>query len=327
MPAARLTPTEQDAGALLRARGLRVTPQRRAIMSAFAGGATEHLSADEVHARASSTVPELSRGTVYSTLAELTELGLLGALGSPEPVRYEINATDHDHFRCRLCLRLHDVELPTARVDRLTAKGFVVDRTSITVEGVCADCVRYDAGLREGVRKSVSASAEPATLPAGLACSEIDSPLGTLLLAATSRGLIRLIYGDHVDAPLLREHLRRRRRGTQAARGHLDAALALVRAYFAGDAVPPSSCVVDWEAFEGLSVPTLQAVQTIGPGLTRSYDLLRSEADAHERGLTLGANPLAIVVPCHRVTRGSEITDAYVGGLERKQYLRQHEQR
>jgi Fur family transcriptional regulator, stress-responsive regulator len=326
MGADSLTPAGQDAGAVLRARGLRVTPQRRAIMSAFAGGATEHLSADEVHARAASRVPELSRGTVYSTLAELTEVGLLAALGSPEPVRYETNASDHDHFRCRLCLRLYDVELPPARADVLTAKGFVVEHTSVTFEGVCADCVQYAEGLREGVRKRVGASAKPTTLPDALACREIDSPLGKLLLAATSRGLIRLIFDDHVDAAALREHLRRRRRGGQAARGHLDGAMAMVRAYFAGDTTPPS-CVVDWDALEGLSVPTLRAVQTIGPGLTRSYDALRSDAGAHERGLTLGANPLAIVVPCHRVTRGNEITDAYIGGLERKQFLRQHEQR
>lgn len=326
MAADPLTPAEQDAGALLRARGLRVTPQRRAIMSAFAGGATEHLSADEVHARACSTVPELSRGTVYSTLAELTELGLLAALGSPEPVRYEINATDHDHFRCRLCLRLHDVELPPVQVDPLTANGFVVQHTSVTVEGICADCVQYDAGLREGVRRSVGRSTTPATLPAALACAEIDSPLGKLLLAATSRGLVRLVFEDHVDAPVLREHLRRRRRGGQAARGHLGEAIGMVRAFFAGDTTPPS-CAVDWDAVEGISVSTLQAVQTIGPGLARSYNALRSDADAHERGLTLGANPLAIIVPCHRVTRGNEITDAYIGGIERKQYLRQHEHR
>ena len=100
-----------DAGELLRARGLRVTPQRRAILGAFSHGAAEHLSADEIHARAAAVVPELGRGTVYAALAELTELGLLAARGSPEPVRYETNTEPHQHFRCRLCLRLFDVAL------------------------------------------------------------------------------------------------------------------------------------------------------------------------------------------------------------------------
>ena len=55
-----------DPGELLRARGLRVTPQRRAILGAFSSGAAEHLSADEIHARAAAVVPELRRGTVYA---------------------------------------------------------------------------------------------------------------------------------------------------------------------------------------------------------------------------------------------------------------------
>src|ERR1700712_5190416 len=127
-----IEPNPTEPGAVLRARGLRVTPQRRAILGAFTGAVTEHLSADEVHARASASVPEISRGTVYAALAELTELGLLAAFGSPEPVRYETNATDHQHFRCRICLRLYDVALPPPRTSALAADGHVVERTVTT---------------------------------------------------------------------------------------------------------------------------------------------------------------------------------------------------
>ena len=104
-----MSPRSDKAGELLRARGLRSTPQRRAILAAFHGGPTEHLSADEVYARAAESVPDLSRGTVYATLAEFSELGLLSAFGAPEPVRYETNTTHHAHFRCRLCLRIFDL--------------------------------------------------------------------------------------------------------------------------------------------------------------------------------------------------------------------------
>src|ERR1700748_467689 len=100
-----------DPAELLRQRSLRVTPQRRAILEAFTGRGDEHLSADEVHARANLAIPEASRGTVYAPLAELTELGILAAIGSPEPVRYETNVADHSHFRCKLCLRLFDVSV------------------------------------------------------------------------------------------------------------------------------------------------------------------------------------------------------------------------
>src|SRR4051812_5887934 len=139
-----------DAAAALRARGLRSTPQRRAILAAFDGGATEHLSADVVHARASRSLPDLSRATVYATLAEFAEAGLLAAVGAPEPVRYETNVGDHAHFRCRVCLRLFDVAWP-APPQALTEPGFAVERVDLRAEGVCADCAAYEVGLAEGV--------------------------------------------------------------------------------------------------------------------------------------------------------------------------------
>ena len=113
-----------DPAEALRARGLRVTPQRRAILGAFSDRPEEHLSADEIHARAAAVVPEIGRGTVYATLAELTELGLLAAFGAAEPVRYETNTADHAHFRCRLCLRLFDVDLAPPRAASLERQGY-----------------------------------------------------------------------------------------------------------------------------------------------------------------------------------------------------------
>jgi Fe2+ or Zn2+ uptake regulation protein/O6-methylguanine-DNA--protein-cysteine methyltransferase len=320
---------DRDPGALLRVHGLRVTPQRRAILGAFGGGPTEHLSADEVHARASAAVPELSRGTVYAALAELTELGLLAAVGSPEPVRYEANARDHEHFRCRLCLRLYDIELPAVTTDRIAALGHAVERTTTTVEGVCAECVDYDAGLTEGARRSRATpdgdGAGAHALPASLVSTAVSTPLGPILLAATAAGLVRAVFEDHADAAALRA-MATRRRGGAAARAHLAAGAAAVEAYFADAPAPsPASCVVDWDAIESVSVPTLQAVQAIGPGQDRSYETLPVTAGAHDRGLALGTNPLVIVVPCHRVTRGRVAPEAYVGGAERKRWLRRHE--
>jgi methylated-DNA-[protein]-cysteine S-methyltransferase len=316
---------DDDPGARLRAQGLRVTPQRRAILGAFTGAATEHLSADEVHARAAAVVPDLSRGTVYAALAELTELGLLGAVGNPEPVRYETNAADHQHFRCRICLRLYDVDLPAVKTDRLARRGFRVERTLVTVEGVCADCADYDRGLREGARATIDPSTEHRALPGRLAAAQIASPVGDLLLGATSEGLVRLVFADHGDAAALAA-LARRRTGSNAGRGHLADARAFVDAYFLGE-VSPGAPAVDWAALTNASVATLRAVQAIPPGAGRSYDALRDGTAAHGQGLALGTNPLALVVPCHRVTRGREITEAYVGGAERKRWLRRHEQR
>jgi Fe2+ or Zn2+ uptake regulation protein/O6-methylguanine-DNA--protein-cysteine methyltransferase len=307
-----------DAGAFLRSRGLRVTPQRRAILDAFSNGADEHLSADEIHARASAIVPELGRGTVYAALAELTELGILAALGSPEPVRYETNVAPHQHFRCRLCLRSFDVQIPDPATEGLTAAGYVLEAVAIRGEGLCAQCVGYDHGLRAGASHAREAAA-PA-LPAGLAAATVETPVGTLILGATALGLVRVVFDNHADVPMLRAAIRARR-GARAAREHLAAATAAVGDYFAGRS--PGACAIDWDNVE--DPVTLRAVMTVPRGQDASYETLETPARAEGRGRALGANPLAILVPCHRVTRGAAVPSEYVGGVEHRQALRELE--
>ncbi len=94
----------------MREAGLRVTPQRRAVWQAFGEGGGGHLAADEVFARARRGLPELSRATVYNTLAAFVEVGMLQAVESRGAVLYDPNPDpDHHHFRCRRCDRLYDV--------------------------------------------------------------------------------------------------------------------------------------------------------------------------------------------------------------------------
>ena len=297
-----------DPGELLRARGLRVTPQRRAILGAFSHDAAEHLSADEVHARAAAVVPELGRGTVYATLAELTELGLLAARGAAEPVRYETNTEPHQHFRCRLCLRLFDIAIADPP---LVAEGFLVEQITITADGVCAECVAYDKGLRAGAKR---ARRRPAPdLPEGLAATTAMTPVGRLTLGATADGVMRAVFDGHADVPALHDAIDGRR-GSRAARAHLAAAKAAVGAYFAGQTA--AECTIDWQRLPGAE--TLRAAMAVPRAQLASYDTLDTPAEARERGLVLGANPLAILIPCHRVTRGRELPDEYVGGAERR---------
>ena len=295
---------------LLREHGLRVTPQRRAILESFGDGAAEHLSADEVHSRAAAVLPEIGRGTVYATLAELTEVGVLSARGSPEPVRYETNIAPHQHFRCRLCLRLFDIDLPGPDTSRLPG-SFAVERVTVTAEGVCAECVDYDEGLRSGARRARARQTKD--LPEAFAAGTVQTPLGPVLLGATDDGLVRVVFEDHGDAERL-EAARRRRRGSRGARDHVAAGREAVADYFAGRA--PGECRIDFARVAGAD--TLAAVMEIPRAEQRSYDRLDSPAGASERGQLLGSNPLVLVVPCHRVTRGSELPGEYVGGAERR---------
>jgi Fe2+ or Zn2+ uptake regulation protein/O6-methylguanine-DNA--protein-cysteine methyltransferase len=311
-----------DVGALLRELGLRSTPQRRAILRAFSSGPVEHLSADEVHARASQELPDLGRGTVYSTLAEFTEVGLLSAFGTSEPVRYETNTEPHDHFRCRLCLRLFDLDTLKA-AEQSMPRGFTLERTETRAEGTCADCADYERGLRKGTT-TIAATGALAQPPAqGIACVVTEGPLGPIALAASDEGLLRIAFDGHGDADELRARAATRR-GSREARAHVERAASELQDYLHGRS-SEIGCSVDWS---GLPVPdgrALAATRAIPYGDHRSYSALGSERPAYEIGLTMGANPVPIAAPCHRVTRGIERPQIFVGGAERRRWLDAHE--
>jgi methylated-DNA-[protein]-cysteine S-methyltransferase len=313
-----------NAGDLLRELGLRSTPQRRAILLAFASGAAEHLSADEVHARASRELPDLGRGTVYATLAEFTEAGLLAAFGTPDPVRYETNTAPHDHFRCRLCLRLFDLET-LEDSERPVPRGFMLERVETRGEGTCAECGAYQRGLRKGASSIASSGALPQLLPRGVACLVADGPLGSIVLAASAVGLLRLAFEDHGDADALRARAASRR-GNREAREHADRAADELQSYLLGQTTT-IRCPLDWQALAARDRAALAATREIPYGDHRSYTALGREHRAYEVGLTMGANPIPIVAPCHRVTRGVERPQVFVGGSERRRWLDAHERR
>ena len=126
----------------MRGAGLRVTPQRRAVWSAFGDGEGGHLAAAEVFARARRSLPELSRATVYNTLAAFVEAGMLQAVESRGAVLYDPNADpDHHHFRCRGCGRLYDVPVEGVEGLRIPDNDeFVVDSKSVLLRGLCPLC-------------------------------------------------------------------------------------------------------------------------------------------------------------------------------------------
>lgn len=317
--------SEETIRQTLRSHGLRNTPQRHAILNAFEQDTGEHLSAEEIHGRAASSVPGLSRGTVYAALNELTELGLLSAVGLPEPVRYELNTSRHDHFRCRLCLRLFDLD-NGAGTPALGPLGSVVERVDVRSEGVCADCVDYEAGLEIGTRAIQRGSSRLpwADMVQGpdVACVATEGPLGKVLLAASSDGLIRLAFEDHFDAREL-ETRAATRRGSRTARGHLRTASDALGRFLAGE-VPELECAVDPRGI-GSAAEALPATRAIPYAAHASYLKLAYGLAPRELGRWMGANPMPVVFPCHRVSRGKEVPEAFVGGIDRRRWLESHE--
>lgn len=130
----------------LRDRGWRLTAQRRVVAEVLAGEHV-HLTADEVHARASQRLPEISRATVYNTLGELVSLGELVEVSTDQrAVRYDPNAhRAHQHLLCGGCGTIRDVHPtgdPLAALPESERFGYTVSDVELTYHGLCPDCAR-----------------------------------------------------------------------------------------------------------------------------------------------------------------------------------------
>ncbi|MFB7355329.1 Fur family transcriptional regulator [Streptomyces gardneri] len=135
----------------LRARGWRITPQRRVVAEVLDGDHV-HLTADEVQARAAQRLPEISRAAVYTILSGLVLLGEVAevsALGRAK--RYDPNAhPPHDHLVCSGCGTIRDVHPtgdPLAALPEGERFGFTVSGVEITYRGLCPQCA---PGLSHG---------------------------------------------------------------------------------------------------------------------------------------------------------------------------------
>ena len=107
----------------------------------------------------------------------------------------------------------------------------------------------YDDGLARGahlIRSDPSAS--PALDGRGVAARALDTALGTIFVAATPAGVIRIAFEEDAAAGRLAE-LARGRRGAAAARAHVDATVAALDRYLGG-AATIVDCVVDWSAID-----------------------------------------------------------------------------
>lgn len=127
----------------LRARGFRMTPQRRTILQILHDSG-EHLSPSEVYERARQSVPGLTETTVYRTLEFLAvnDMALPAHIGSGH-LAYEISGHDHHHLFCRACGR--EVQIEHVRLQELYAQleaetGFRLTTSHLTFFGLCPDC-------------------------------------------------------------------------------------------------------------------------------------------------------------------------------------------
>ncbi len=158
-----------------------------------------------------------------------------------------------------------------------------------------------------------------------VAYTSVDSPLGSLTVAATPRGLVRVSYDEFRERDRTLEELAER---VSPRVLELPAKLDPIRReldeYFDGRRTA-FDVPVDWALTRGFAREVLRATAGIGFGDTGTYSSVAAEAGSpravRAAGNALGSNPMPVVVPCHRVLRTGGALGGYTGGVERKEFL------
>ncbi|WP_255671047.1 methylated-DNA--[protein]-cysteine S-methyltransferase [Blastopirellula sediminis] len=163
-----------------------------------------------------------------------------------------------------------------------------------------------------------------------LLLSRLDSPVGEMLIVTDAEGTLRAL-DFHDYEPRMRTLLARHYETYQLTTGDTpDAIAAALTNYFAGDLNAVNHLPTQTGGTE-FQRTIWKALRTIPGGVTRSYgDLakqIKKPSASRAVGLANGANPIAIVVPCHRVIGASGALTGYGGGLPRKRWLLDHERK
>jgi Fe2+ or Zn2+ uptake regulation protein len=131
---------------LLKEIGLRVTPQRRAILELLKENGS-HPSAETIYFALLKTHPSISFATVYNTLAKLAEAEKIQQLEiDPQRKRFDHCLTPHHHFYCKACGRIFDVLDDSFLLKNVHEPEFKdvddhqVDSIQVYLKGLCKDC-------------------------------------------------------------------------------------------------------------------------------------------------------------------------------------------
>ena len=152
----------------------------------------------------------------------------------------------------------------------------------------------------------------------------IDTPVGTLLLAATPDGLVRVAYASEDHDAVLAALAARISPRILAAPRRLDATARELDEYFSGTR-RTFDLPLDLRLTTGFRRAVLRQLPGIGYGRTASYAAIAAAAGSPRAvravGTACATNPLPIVVPCHRVIRSDGSPGRYLGGPAAKHLL------
>jgi methylated-DNA-[protein]-cysteine S-methyltransferase len=173
------------------------------------------------------------------------------------------------------------------------------------------------------LRAKLAAAAEDEGI-LDVAYRTVDSPVGSLLLAATDAGLVRVAYATENHDLVLQTLADRVSPRILKAPARLDIAARELDEYFAGQR-QAFDLPLDWRLAAGFRSIVLHQLPGIGYGQTASYATVARLAGNPKAvravGTACATNPLPLIVPCHRVVRADGSLGGYLGGVDAKRAL------
>lgn len=164
--------------------------------------------------------------------------------------------------------------------------------------------------------------------PEVMTLDRIPTPVGEVLLVTDGEGAVRALdFADH-EARMVRLLARHAPGATVVAGRTPDSLRRAVEAWFGGDLTALDTVRVKTGGTD-FQRTVWAALRSIPAGETRSYGQLAAAIGApravRAAGMANGQNPIAVIVPCHRVIGANGTLTGYAGGLERKRWLLRHE--
>ncbi|MGH9055427.1 MAG: methylated-DNA--[protein]-cysteine S-methyltransferase [Acidimicrobiales bacterium] len=173
------------------------------------------------------------------------------------------------------------------------------------------------------LRARLAASADRAGI-LDVAYRSLDTPLGSLLLAATEAGLVRVAFSCQGHDRILADLAGKVSPRVLHAPARLDGAAFQVDDYFSGRR-RQFHLPLDRRLSTGFRLAVLLHLSGIAYGSTSTYADVAAAAGSPKAvravGTACATNPLPVVVPCHRVVRSDGTAGGYAGGAEAKAAL------
>lgn len=119
---------------------MRYSSRREAILNVMRS-TKSHPDAEWVYERVRETIPNISLGTVYRNLREMSDAGVLARVETENcGMRFDADTSAHGHFVCRSCGEVSDVFDLDGGEAQLSRRGYTVERVKTVAYGICPHC-------------------------------------------------------------------------------------------------------------------------------------------------------------------------------------------